>query len=101
MLDTSPAPVGTGTGRPVASYRTNLVTALLGIWFTVGLMIDAGAHNNVPGLERSEERGGGKEGRSRRAPYHYKKTDAVLVDLLADPHEKDRAHGHRDDGREE
>src|SRR2546430_13140200 len=51
MLDTSPAPVGTGTGRPVASYRTNLVTALLGIWFTVGLMVDAWAHNNVPRLE--------------------------------------------------
>ena len=31
---------------PVASYRTNLVTMLLGLWFTVGLFFDAWAHNN-------------------------------------------------------
>jgi hypothetical protein len=37
--------------RPSASYRTNLVTALLGTWLTVGLMLDAWAHNNVPELE--------------------------------------------------
>jgi hypothetical protein len=36
---------------PVASYRTNLVTVLLGVWFTVGLFLDAWAHNNVPRLE--------------------------------------------------
>jgi hypothetical protein len=34
-----------------ASYRTNLVTTLLGTWFTVGLFLDAWAHNNVPELE--------------------------------------------------
>ncbi|HZM75956.1 MAG TPA: hypothetical protein VFC19_09530 [Candidatus Limnocylindrales bacterium] len=34
-----------------ASYRTNLVTTLLGTWLTIGLMLDAWAHNNVPGLE--------------------------------------------------
>ncbi len=36
---------------PTASYRTNLVTALLGTWLTLGLMLDAWAHNNVPELE--------------------------------------------------
>jgi hypothetical protein len=39
------------TVRPAASYRADLVTALLGGWFAVGLMLDAWAHNNVPGLE--------------------------------------------------
>jgi hypothetical protein len=34
-----------------ASYRTNLVTTLLGTWFTIGLFLDAWAHNNVPELE--------------------------------------------------
>jgi hypothetical protein len=38
-------------GRPVAGFGTNLVLALLGGWFTVGLMLDAWAHNNVPKLE--------------------------------------------------
>jgi hypothetical protein len=51
MLDTSPAPGDVTSGRPVASYRTDLVTALLSIWFTVGLMVDAWAHNNIPRLE--------------------------------------------------
>lgn len=37
--------------RPFASYRTHLVTALLGAWLTVGLMLDAWAHNNLPELE--------------------------------------------------
>ena len=37
--------------RPVASFRTNLVTALLSTWFTIGLFLDAWAHNNVPELE--------------------------------------------------
>jgi len=37
--------------RPVASYRTDLVTALLSGWFTIGLLLDAWAHNNVPELE--------------------------------------------------
>ena len=34
-----------------ASYRTNLVTTLLSTWTTVGLFLDAWAHNNVPELE--------------------------------------------------
>ncbi|MEV0144251.1 MULTISPECIES: hypothetical protein [unclassified Nonomuraea] len=33
------------------SPRTDLVMALLGIWFGVGLMIDAWAHTNLGGLE--------------------------------------------------
>src|SRR5262245_2062951 len=37
--------------RPTATFRDDLVTALLGGWFAVGLMLDAWAHNNVPGLE--------------------------------------------------
>jgi hypothetical protein len=41
----------TAEARPVASYRTNLVTVLLSMWFTVGLFLDAWAHNNVPDLE--------------------------------------------------
>jgi hypothetical protein len=38
-------------GRPSASYRLDLVTVLLGAWFVVGLLLDAWAHNNFPGLE--------------------------------------------------
>jgi hypothetical protein len=34
-----------------ASYRTDLVLSVLGVWFSIGLMLDAWAHNNVPGLE--------------------------------------------------
>lgn len=44
----------TATSAPIASiapFRTNLVTILLGTWLTVGLMLDAWAHNNVPDLE--------------------------------------------------
>ena len=37
--------------RPTTRYRTDLVTALLSGWFTVGLLLDAWAHNNVPELE--------------------------------------------------
>jgi hypothetical protein len=38
--------------RPAtATYRTDLVTVLLSAWFTIGLMFDAWAHNNVPHLE--------------------------------------------------
>jgi hypothetical protein len=44
-------PASTVTARPTAGYRDDLVTALLGGWFAVGLMLDAWAHNNVPGLE--------------------------------------------------
>jgi hypothetical protein len=36
---------------PAASYRTNLVTALLSMWFTIGLFTDAWAHNTRPKLE--------------------------------------------------
>jgi hypothetical protein len=37
--------------RPRASYRDDLVTVVLGLWFVVGLLLDAWAHNNLPGLE--------------------------------------------------
>jgi hypothetical protein len=47
----SPPQVAVDTPRPSATYRTNLVTVLLGGWFTVGLLLDAWAHNNVPRLE--------------------------------------------------
>ncbi|WP_241564158.1 hypothetical protein [Nonomuraea polychroma] len=33
------------------SLRTDLVTALLGVWFGIGLMIDAWAHSNLSELE--------------------------------------------------
>ncbi len=52
---TAPAEAATSSGpvatAPVASYRTNLVTVLLSAWFTVGLFLDAWAHNNLPRLE--------------------------------------------------
>ena len=37
--------------RPRASYRDDLVTVVLGLWFVVGLLLDAWAHNNLHGLE--------------------------------------------------
>jgi hypothetical protein len=37
--------------RPVASYRTDLVTVALSAWFTGGLCLDVWAHNHVPKLE--------------------------------------------------
>ncbi|MFD7659005.1 hypothetical protein ACFV4N_33930 [Actinosynnema sp. NPDC059797] len=37
--------------RPRAGYRTDLVTVLLGTWFSLGLFLDAWAHSNVPELE--------------------------------------------------
>ncbi|MFE3453005.1 hypothetical protein ACFXJ8_29185 [Nonomuraea sp. NPDC059194] len=40
-----------GEARPRVSYRTDLVTALLGVWFGIGLMIDAWAHSNLAELE--------------------------------------------------
>jgi hypothetical protein len=40
-----------GAVRPVASDRTDIVTVVLGTWFTVGLLLDAWAHNNKPDLE--------------------------------------------------
>ena len=43
---------GSGTNeRPRADYRTDLITVLLGTWFSVGLFLDAWAHSNVPELE--------------------------------------------------
>lgn len=37
--------------RPRADYRTDLITVLLGTWFSAGLFLDAWAHSNVPELE--------------------------------------------------
>jgi hypothetical protein len=37
--------------RPRASYRTDLVAAVLGAWFVIGLFLDAWAHNNLTELE--------------------------------------------------
>lgn len=50
MTHPATAPTSAPT-RPVTTYRTDLVTALLSAWFTVGLLLDAWAHNNVPELE--------------------------------------------------
>ncbi|MGI5491465.1 hypothetical protein [Microtetraspora malaysiensis] len=43
--------VDTGEPRGWVSPRTDLVMALLGVWFGVGLMIDAWAHSNLAELE--------------------------------------------------
>src|SRR2546429_10016537 len=51
MVGTAVRSTSPALGRPTASYRANLVTVLLGAWFTVGLFLDAWAHNNVPKLE--------------------------------------------------
>ncbi|WP_433432365.1 hypothetical protein [Nonomuraea sp. CA-141351] len=40
-----------GEARTWVSPRTDLVMALLGVWFGVGLMIDAWAHSNLAQLE--------------------------------------------------
>ncbi|MCG5215607.1 hypothetical protein [Streptosporangium sp. KLBMP 9127] len=40
-----------GEARGWVSLRTDLVTALLGVWFGIGLMIDAWAHSNLTELE--------------------------------------------------
>ncbi|WP_449064998.1 hypothetical protein [Planomonospora algeriensis] len=40
-----------GEPREWVAPRTDLVTALLGVWFGVGLMIDAWAHSNLAELE--------------------------------------------------
>ncbi|MET9066812.1 hypothetical protein [Streptosporangium sandarakinum] len=40
-----------GQARARVSPRTDLVTALLGVWFGIGLMIDAWAHSNLAELE--------------------------------------------------
>jgi hypothetical protein len=47
-LLTRPAPE---QDRPRATYRTDLVTALLSVWFVLGLFLDAWAHNNLSDLE--------------------------------------------------
>ncbi|MEU4443562.1 hypothetical protein AB0K14_08785 [Actinosynnema sp. NPDC050801] len=44
----SPAPA---RGRPRSGFRTDLITVLLGTWFSIGLFLDAWAHSNVPELE--------------------------------------------------
>jgi hypothetical protein len=43
--------VDSGQEQPRTSRRADLVTVLLGLWFVVGLFLDAWAHNNLPGLE--------------------------------------------------
>lgn len=40
-----------GEPRPTASYRTDLVTSVLGVWFAIGLFVDAWAHTNLAELE--------------------------------------------------
>lgn len=47
----APAAAGVVPPRPAASYATNLTTTLLGLWTTIGLLLDVWAHNNVPELE--------------------------------------------------
>ncbi|HEU5156078.1 MAG TPA: hypothetical protein VFU43_03715 [Streptosporangiaceae bacterium] len=51
FVQSSPADVAVSPPRPSASYGADLVTVLLGVWFTAGLMLDAWAHNNKPELE--------------------------------------------------
>jgi hypothetical protein len=40
-----------GEVRPLASMRTNVVTTVLAVWFTLGLFLDAYAHSTFPQLE--------------------------------------------------
>jgi hypothetical protein len=40
-----------GAGRARTSYRDDLVTTGLSMWFVLGLFLDAWAHNNLTGLE--------------------------------------------------
>ena len=42
---------GAGETRPRTGYRDDLVTSLLGMWFSLGLFLDAWAHNNLRELE--------------------------------------------------
>src|SRR6185503_12544090 len=44
-------PPDAATARPRTSYRDDLVTVGLGLWFVVGLLLDVWAHNNLAGLE--------------------------------------------------
>jgi hypothetical protein len=41
----------TPQGRPVASRRDDVITLLVGMWFVIGLFIDAWAHSNRPQME--------------------------------------------------
>ena len=41
----------TPQGRPVASRRDDVITLLVGMWFVIGLFVDAWAHSNRPQLE--------------------------------------------------
>ena len=72
-----PAASDAAVTRPTARYRTNLVTALLGTWLTVGLMLDAWAHNNVPQLD-----GPGAPGLGRLLPSILSTALAATVTLL-------------------
>jgi hypothetical protein len=45
------SPDAVASSRPSAPYRTNMVTILLGAWFTFGLFLDAWAHSNLSELE--------------------------------------------------
>ena len=42
---------GAAEERPRTAYRDDLVTSLLGVWFSLGLFLDAWAHNNLRELE--------------------------------------------------
>src|SRR3954453_6137426 len=43
--------VDSGEPKTRTSYRDDLTTVGLGVWFVIGLLLDAWAHNNVPNLE--------------------------------------------------
>lgn len=49
--DARPGAPAPAAGGPPPGRRTDAVTAALSVWFTAGLLLDAWAHNNVPGLE--------------------------------------------------
>jgi hypothetical protein len=46
-----PPPGAVVDAPPSATYRTNLITIVLGTWFTFGLFLDAWAHSNLTELE--------------------------------------------------
>jgi hypothetical protein len=50
-LDVRSALDARGQDRPRATYRQELTTVGLGLWFVLGLFLDAWAHNNLPELE--------------------------------------------------
>ena len=51
MTTTAERPGACAPSVPLPGRRTDAVTAALSVWFTAGLLLDAWAHNNVPGLE--------------------------------------------------